>query len=60
MAGRIEPVIKDGNLIVNGLWLEDGVRFTKKFESALNSRLCKFAAFNGCTFREDGLNPVAR
>lgn len=60
MAGRIEPVIKEGNLIVNGLWLEDGVRFTKKFESALNSRLRKFAAFNGCTFREDSLSPVAR
>ena len=60
LAGRIEPVIKDGNLVVNGLWLEEGIRFTKTFERALNSRLRTFAAFNECSFGEGTLSPAVR
>ena len=48
--GRIEPVIRNGKLIVNGLWLEPKVRMTKKLEHALHQRLKKFAAFNECDY----------
>ena len=53
--GRIEPVIRDGKLMVNGIWFEPGVRRTKKLLKAIDRRLEKFAKFNECTY-ENGLS----
>jgi uncharacterized protein YcaQ len=44
--GRIEPVLKDGRLIVKGFWPEKGVRRTKKLQKALERTLKNFARFN--------------
>ena len=52
--GRIEPVIRDGKLIVNGIWFEPGVRKTKKLLKTIDRRLERFAKFNDCTY-ENGL-----
>ena len=52
LIGRIEPVIKDGELYVRGLWLEKGVRKSKKLNHALNKRLKTFARFNNIDYRE--------
>lgn len=52
LAGRIEPVIEDGVLRVRGLWLEQGVRPTKKLEQAITRRLRRFARFNDCNYEE--------
>ncbi|MBR2669435.1 MAG: YcaQ family DNA glycosylase [Solobacterium sp.] len=52
LIGRIEPVIRDGKLTVNGLWLEPKIRMTKKLEHALIQRLKKFAKFNECEYKE--------
>jgi uncharacterized protein YcaQ len=48
--GRIETVAdrKTGTLIVKNIWYEDGVKQTRKLQAAIQSRLRKFAAFNGC------------
>ncbi|MBR0137464.1 MAG: YcaQ family DNA glycosylase [Erysipelotrichaceae bacterium] len=51
--GRIEPVIKDGKLIVRNIWLEPGIRMTKKLNKAIESRLKKFARFNECEFEDN-------
>lgn len=59
MIGRIEPVIKEGHLKVNGLWLEPGIRYTRKLERALQSRLKKFGKFNGCMYTEEDITPFA-
>ena len=59
MIGRIEPVIREGELKVNGLWLEPGIRYTRKLERALCSRLKKFGKFNGCLYTEGDLTPLA-
>ena len=49
--GRIETVAdrKNGTLLVKGIWLEDGVRKTKKLQNTLESTICRFARFNDCT-----------
>ena len=48
--GRIEaiPDRKEGILNVKGLWLEPGIRRTKKLEKDLNKTLKAFAVFNDC------------
>ena len=48
--GRIEaiPDRKEGILNVKGLWLEPGIRRTKKLEKELNKTLKAFAVFNDC------------
>ncbi len=48
--GRIEavPDRKENILRVKGLWWEDGIRQTKKLETALMRTLRGFARFNGC------------
>ncbi len=48
--GRIEavPDRKNKVLEVRGLWWEQGVRQTKKMNSALEKTLSKFAKFNDC------------
>ena len=55
LIGRIEPVIRDGKLAVNGLWLEPKIRMTKKLEHALIQRLKKFAKFNECECEETSM-----
>lgn len=52
-AGRVEAVAdrKTGTLVLKNIWLESGVRKTKKLEAALESCLKRFARFNNCTER---------
>ncbi|MCL2360203.1 MAG: winged helix DNA-binding domain-containing protein [Defluviitaleaceae bacterium] len=45
-AGRIEVIRKDKSLVVKNIWLEDGVRKTKKLQTAVDSCLERFARFN--------------
>ena len=49
-AGRVEAVAdaRAGTLKVRNLWLEPGVRRTKKLETALAGCLKRFARFNHC------------
>lgn len=49
-AGRVEAVAdrKTRCLSVNNVWLEDGVKRTKKFQAALETCLKRFARFNDC------------
>ena len=49
-AGRIEPVVrkKEGVLEIKNIWLEPGVRFTKKLQSALTGAVRRFARFSQC------------
>ena len=48
--GRIETAAdqKTGTLRVKNVWLEPGVRQTKKLQLALDRTLRRFAAFNDC------------
>lgn len=57
LIGRTEVVRERGKdrLIIKNIWLEDGVKRTKKLEAALNGCYKRFAGFNGCrliTFSE--------
>ena len=49
--GRIEAVAdqKNGVLRVKNVWLEPGVRQTKKLQNALDRTLRRFSSFNDCT-----------
>ncbi len=49
-AGRIEAVAdnKTKTLIVKNIWYEDGIRQTKKLQTAIDSCLRRLAAFNEC------------
>ena len=49
-AGRIEAAAdaKSGVLTVKNLWLEDGVRRTKKLEAAIARAVKRLARFNAC------------
>ncbi len=53
--GRIEAVAetKTGVLRVKNLWYEGGVRKTKALARAVDVRIKRFAAFNGCTAVDD-------
>ncbi len=51
-AGRIEPVIVNGELTVKGFWPEEGIRKTKRLNNALNGALKRLARFNQCECRE--------
>lgn len=48
--GRIETAAdrKTGTLLVKNVWLEPGVRRTKKLQAALDRTLRRFAKFNDC------------
>ena len=50
LIGRVEAAVdrKAAALCVKGLWLEDGVRWTKKRAAAVRSALLRLARFNGC------------
>ena len=50
MVGRVEAVAdqKADTLAVKNIWYEDGVRQTKKLQTAVESRLKRLAKFNGC------------
>ena len=48
--GRVE-VIRDGannTLVVKNIWLEDGIKNTKKLQTAIDACLKRFAKFNDC------------
>jgi hypothetical protein len=49
--GRIEAVtdLKCRTLRVKNIWLEPGVRQTKKLQLSLDRALRRFASFNDCT-----------
>ena len=49
--GRIEPKAdrKAGTLTVSGLWLEPGVRQTKKLSGMIDRAVQRLASFNGCS-----------
>lgn len=49
-AGRAEIVArsKEGILVVKGVWLESGIKLTKKLRTALKDCFHRFALFNGC------------
>ena len=49
--GRIEAASdqKNGTLLVKNIWLEPGIRQTKKLQLSLNRALRRFASFNDCT-----------
>lgn len=49
-AGRVEAVREEkaGVLRVKHIWLEDGVRRTKKLEAAIQSAMKRLAKFNNC------------
>ena len=40
---------KDGILVVKNIWLEDGVKRTKKLMNAIESSIRRFARFDLCT-----------
>jgi hypothetical protein len=50
-AGRIDIACdrKTNTLLVKNIWLEDGVKNTKKFKDTLSKTLKRFADFNKCT-----------
>ena len=50
MAGRIEPVVrkKEGVLEIKNIWLEPGVRHTKKLQAAIDAAVRRFARFSQC------------
>ena len=51
LIGRIEPKAdrKSGILTVQNLWLEPGVRRTKKLSGQIDKAVQRLAGFNGCT-----------
>ena len=56
-AGRIEPKAdrKTNTLTIQNIWLEPGVKRTKKLDGQIDRAVRRFAAFNGCSriIRED-------
>jgi len=48
--GRVEPVrdSKSNALKIKNIWYETGIKQTKTIQSAMEKRLKRFAAFNGC------------
>ena len=54
--GRIETVAdrKNDTLRVKNIWLEPGVRQTKKLQNALDRTLRRFSGFNDCSTIEYG------
>jgi len=53
--GRVEAVrdSKASALHVKNIWLEDGVKKTKKLQTAVGACLLRFARFNDCDLLED-------
>ncbi|MBP0969683.1 MAG: YcaQ family DNA glycosylase [Oscillospiraceae bacterium] len=53
--GRIEPRAdrKTGTLTVNGLWMEPGVKKTKKLSGRIDAAVRRLARFNGCGYQND-------
>ena len=56
LIGRIEPKAdrKTNTLTVQNIWLEPGIRRTKKLSALIEKAARRFAAFNGCTLSESG------
>ena len=54
-AGRVEAVCdrKNKTLIVKNIWLEEGIKMTKKLQTAIGSCLKRFATFNHCDLMEN-------
>ena len=54
LVGRIEPKAdrKAKTLTVQNLWLEPGVRRTKKLSAQIDRAVCRLAKFNGCACPE--------
>lgn len=50
--GRVEAICdrKVKTLIMQNLWYEKGVKETETLQTAINSRMCKFASFNECEY----------
>lgn len=50
LIGRVEIVNQKKNkcLVIENIWLEDGIRQTKKLSANLNRCFKRFAKFNGC------------
>ncbi|WP_054955649.1 winged helix-turn-helix domain-containing protein [Paenibacillus dakarensis] len=48
--GRVEVIAerKTGTLVVKNIWYEEGVKPTKKLQTALDDCFKRFAIFNGC------------
>ncbi|MCL2527117.1 MAG: winged helix DNA-binding domain-containing protein [Defluviitaleaceae bacterium] len=53
--GRVEPVrgSKNKALNVKNIWLEDGIKVTKKMQTAIDACLKRFAKFNDCNLIAD-------
>lgn len=55
--GRVEAVAdyKGKCLVAKNVWLEDGIRYTKKLGGAINGALKRFARFNDAALNTDNL-----
>ena len=53
--GRIEAAAdhKQGLLFIKNVWLEDGVRRTKRLDEAIKKASARLAAFNGCDLAKE-------
>ena len=50
--GRVEAICdrREKTLIAKNIWYENGIRHTKKLQTAIDKCLCRFAHFNGCQY----------
>lgn len=50
--GRVEAICdrKAKTLVVKNIWYENGIRHTKKLQTAIDNCICRFARFNGCQY----------
>ena len=60
LIGRIEPKAdrKTKTLTVQNIWLEPGVRRTKKLSAQIEKAVQRLAKFNGCTVTDSGSVPA--
>lgn len=58
LIGRIEPKAdrRTKTLTVQNIWLEPGIRRTKKLSAQIDKAVQRLARFNGCTLTESGSN----
>ena len=58
LIGRIEPKAdrRAKTLTVQNIWLEPGIRRTKKLSAQIDKAIQRLARFNGCTLPESGSN----
>lgn len=50
IVGRIEPRKEDNTMTIGNLWLQPGVRKTKKLIKAVNGAMKRFSRFNDCEY----------